>query len=149
MQVFEMIYQLQQEQVQTPVVVKKALVSELQLIGLLGPLGQNLVGSTATPDPQLQSLPTGNGTVTTVTVTGDANGIVISGSPYSTSGSIGVTLGASLNVATSYKVAGTKVVGGQGAAVPDAAGGATIDAEARTAINTLLARMRAHGMIAP
>lgn len=41
-----------------------------------------------------------------------------------------------------------KVVGGQGAAVADAAGGATIDAEARTAINTLLARLRTHGLIA-
>jgi hypothetical protein len=44
-----------------------------------------------------------------------------------------------------------KVVGTQGAAVADAAGGATVDAEARTAINTLLARVRAstgHGLIA-
>lgn len=36
----------------------------------------------------------------------------------------------------------------QGAAVADAAGGATVDAEARTAINTLLARMRTYGLIA-
>jgi len=46
------------------------------------------------------------------------------------------------------KVGGTKVVGAQGAAVPDAAGGVTVDAEARAAINTLLARCRAHGLIA-
>lgn len=49
--------------------------------------------------------------------------------------------------ATEYRVSGTKVVGAQGAAVADAAGGATIDAEARTAINTLLARLRTHGLI--
>lgn len=44
--------------------------------------------------------------------------------------------------------AGTKILGAQGAAVSDASGGATIDAEARTAINDLLARLRTHGMIA-
>jgi hypothetical protein len=46
------------------------------------------------------------------------------------------------------KVDGTQVVKEQGAAVADASGGAVIDAEARTAINTLLARVRAHGLIA-
>ena len=40
-----------------------------------------------------------------------------------------------------------QVLGAQGAAVADASGGATVDAEARTAINTLLARARAHGLI--
>lgn len=35
----------------------------------------------------------------------------------------------------------------QGAAVTDAIGGATVDAEARTAINDLLARIRAIGII--
>lgn len=57
----------------------------------------------------------------------------------------------SVNTAGAYSVDGIKVVGNQGAAVTDAAGGATIDAEARTAINTLLARLRAatgHGLIA-
>lgn len=42
----------------------------------------------------------------------------------------------------------TQVVGTQGAAVADASGGVTIDTQARTAINTLLARLRAHGLIA-
>ena len=46
------------------------------------------------------------------------------------------------------QIATVKVLGTQGAAVADATGGATIDAEARTAINTLLARLRAHGLIA-
>lgn len=45
-------------------------------------------------------------------------------------------------------VGGTKVVGAQGSAVANASGGATVDAEARTAINTLLARLRTHGLIA-
>src|SRR5574341_670965 len=44
--------------------------------------------------------------------------------------------------ATEYRVSGTKVVGAQGASVADASGGATIDAEARTALNALLARAR-------
>ena len=48
----------------------------------------------------------------------------------------------------SYAVAGIQVVSNQGAAVSDATGGATIDAEARTAINDLLARVRSHGLIA-
>lgn len=41
-----------------------------------------------------------------------------------------------------------KVVGAQGAAVADATGGVVIDAEARTALNALLARLRTHGLIA-
>lgn len=47
-----------------------------------------------------------------------------------------------------YRINGTQVLAAQGAAVADASGGATIDAEARTAINTLLARLRTHGLIA-
>ena len=53
-----------------------------------------------------------------------------------------------VNATTGYNQGGTQVVGAQGAAVADAAGGATIDAEARTALNTLLARLRTHGLIA-
>jgi hypothetical protein len=37
---------------------------------------------------------------------------------------------------------------GQGSAVADASGGATVDAEARTAINGLLAQLRTLGIIA-
>ena len=55
---------------------------------------------------------------------------------------------ATVNTTTGYNQGGTQVVGAQGAAVADASGGATIDAEARTAINTLLARLRTHGLIA-
>lgn len=43
-----------------------------------------------------------------------------------------------------YQIAGTKVVGAQGAAVVDA----TDEASAVTQLNTLLARLRAHGIIA-
>ena len=46
------------------------------------------------------------------------------------------------------EVAGTQVLSGQGAAVADASGGSTVDTEARAAINALLARLRAHGVIA-
>jgi hypothetical protein len=49
--------------------------------------------------------------------------------------------------ATAFLVSGTKVLGAQGAAVADVTGGATIDTEARAAINALLARCRAHGLI--
>ncbi len=43
--------------------------------------------------------------------------------------------------------AGTKVIGTQGAVVADASGGSTVDTEGRAAINALLARLRAHGLI--
>lgn len=50
-----------------------------------------------------------------------------------------------------YKVAGTRVVGPQGAAVADAAGGVVIDVQARAQLNLLLAALRSatgHGLIA-
>lgn len=47
------------------------------------------------------------------------------------------------------KVAGTQVVSARGAAVADATGGSTVDTQARAAINSLLSRCRAHGLIAP
>jgi len=49
----------------------------------------------------------------------------------------------------SYIVGANQVVGARGAAVADATGGAVVDAEARTALNALLARLRTHGLIAP
>lgn len=57
-------------------------------------------------------------------------------------------VGGPINTDDSLEVSGTQVVGAQGAAVSDASGGATVDAEARTAINALLARVRVHGLIA-
>lgn len=54
---------------------------------------------------------------------------------------------ASIDLLTSYKVGGVKVLGSPSAAVADAAGGAVIDVEARAAINALLARARAQGWL--
>jgi Protein of unknown function (DUF2793) len=45
-------------------------------------------------------------------------------------------------------VNGLQVVGPQGAAIANPTGGATVDAEARTALNTLLGALRTHGLIA-
>lgn len=49
--------------------------------------------------------------------------------------------------ADSLVVAGEQVVGARGAAIPDPAGGTTIDAEARSAIGAILAALRQHGLI--
>lgn len=145
-QLFEMIYQLHEQQQQVPAQTQQAITQKLQLVGLLGPLGQNLVGVSANPDPQLQQLPTGNGTVTSVTVSGDpSNGLNSSGSPVTSNGTISLTFGASINVATSYKVAGTQVVAARGAAVADATGAGDVVGQ----LNLWLARARSHGLIAP
>lgn len=53
-----------------------------------------------------------------------------------------------LTALLSLKVAGTKVVGAQGASIADASGGAVIDAEARAAVNAVISRLEAHGLIA-
>ncbi len=45
-------------------------------------------------------------------------------------------------------VEGVKVIGARAAAIPDPAGGATVDAEGRAAINLILAALRGHGLIA-
>lgn len=45
-------------------------------------------------------------------------------------------------------VAGIKVVGEQGVTVAQPSGGGTIDSQARTAINALIARLQSHGLIA-
>jgi phage baseplate assembly protein V len=53
-----------------------------------------------------------------------------------------------VNTTGVYQVAGIQVVGAQGGAVADPAGGGTIDAQARAQLSALLARVRAHGLIA-
>jgi len=53
-----------------------------------------------------------------------------------------------INLAGVLKIDNIKVVGNQGAAVADPTGGSVIDAEARTAIIALKARLQAHGLIA-
>lgn len=50
--------------------------------------------------------------------------------------------------ANKVEISGQQVVGAQQVAIIDAADGTTIDAEARTALNNLLAACRAHGLIA-
>ena len=50
--------------------------------------------------------------------------------------------------AAKLSVGGNQVVGARLAAVADPTGGATVDAEARTAIAAILARLRLHGLIA-
>lgn len=52
-----------------------------------------------------------------------------------------------VDVSSDYKVNGVQVVTDQQAAIPDAAGGATVDTEARAAINAVLAALRTHGLI--
>ena len=45
-------------------------------------------------------------------------------------------------------IAGNQVVGGRSGAVADPSGGATIDAEARAAVQQILSALRQHGLIA-
>ena len=52
-----------------------------------------------------------------------------------------------VDVSSDYKVSGVQVVGAQQPAIPDAAGGVTVDVEARAALNALLAELRLHGLI--
>lgn len=47
-----------------------------------------------------------------------------------------------------YRVNGTKVVGARGSAITAPTGGATVDAESRTAIGVIISRLQAHGLIA-
>lgn len=51
--------------------------------------------------------------------------------------------------ANRLEISGQQVIGAQQTAIGDATGGITTDAEARTALNSLLAACRAHGLIAP
>lgn len=153
-QLYEAIEDLRQKWSTKPVpVVQQADIQTAVNSALLGAYGQKLIGDSSTTDPQIETLQPGGGTVTSVAVAGSTN-ISVSGSPITGAGTVTVTLNlnpsvTTVDATTSYKIAGTKVVGARGAAVPDATGGVTIDAEARTAINDLLARLRTHGLISP
>jgi hypothetical protein len=147
-QLFEMVYRLQESVSQAPAVAQKAVTQQLQSIGLLGPLGQSLIGLSSSPDPQLQNLPTNNGTVTSINANG-VNNVAVTGGPITSSGSLTITFSltpafTTVNVgAGGYLVSGTKVVGAQGAAVADATGVGDVVAQ----LNAWLARARAHGLI--
>lgn len=81
----------------------------------------------------------------------DANNVEITGGTIG-----GVTISDSvlddavidLAAGETYTINGTQVVGARGAAVSDPTGGATVDTESRAAIAAILARLRAHGLIA-
>jgi len=81
-------------------------------------------------------------------LTNTALGLGVITSKLETLGVITALVALEVNTTGAYSVDGTQVVSNQGAAVSDASGGATIDAEARVAINALLARVRVHGLIA-
>jgi hypothetical protein len=51
------------------------------------------------------------------------------------------------NTSGVYRVGGTQVVSSRQAAITPPTGGSTIDSQARTAINTLIARLQTHGLI--
>jgi len=53
-----------------------------------------------------------------------------------------------INLAGVLKINNIKVVGNQGVAISNPAGGVTVDTEARTAINSILGALRTHGLIA-
>jgi Protein of unknown function (DUF2793) len=49
--------------------------------------------------------------------------------------------------ASQLRIGGSQVVGARLSGIANPAGGSTIDSEARTAIDSILARLRAHGLI--
>lgn len=62
---------------------------------------------------------------------------------------VGTTTGTKIGTATAQKIGFFNAAPvAQGASVADASGGATVDAEARTAINAVISRLEALGLIA-
>lgn len=51
--------------------------------------------------------------------------------------------------ANKVEISGLQIIGAQQGEIVDATGGATIDTEARSALNSLLAACRSHGLVAP
>lgn len=105
LEMYEMLYSLQQQQSQAPAQTQAAVRQQLQLIGLLGPLGQSLVGATSTPDPLLQNVGTGSGTVISVSTNAS-----LSGGPITGSGTLSLVIGSNDTV---QKSDGTKLVDSQ------------------------------------
>lgn len=106
----------------------------------------------------------GSGTVTSVGISG-SNGIGVSGSPITGSGTITISLGAITpssvassgtvsgtiaDFTTEYRVGGTKVVGSRGSSITTFGPTGTYSSDMgniATAINTIISRMQAHGLI--
>lgn len=88
---------------------------------------------------------------TVVTVISDAGTrtVLVGNKTNSTDSYYQVGSDANLASGKVLRVNDTAVIGAQGLAVANATGGATVDTEARAALNALLARLRAHGLIAP
>ena len=81
--------------------------------------------------------------------TGTGGVAVMATSPTLVTPVLGVADATTINTGTGgHLVSGVKIIGAQAAAIADASGGATVDAEARTALNDLLAKLRTHGIIA-
>ena len=110
---------------------KKITAGELLVSGLPGDFntltvtGVSTLGATDTTDL------TASGTL-------DVTGVTTLGTVNATD----------LDVSNDYKVAGTQILTAQQGAIADATGGVVDDAEARAAINSLLAACRTHGIIA-
>ena len=58
-----------------------------------------------------------------------------------------INASADINAVGVYKVDGTQVIGAQQPTIADPTGGSTVDAEARTAIISILTAMKTHGII--
>lgn len=69
-------------------------------------------------------------------------------SEVSDSSAVGRTVLIAANAAAARTAIGAQATITQQTAIPDATGGATVDAEARTAINAILAALRTQGLIA-
>lgn len=147
-QLYNLIYELQQYQREIPLRSQQIVKQQLQLLGVLR---EPLVGQ-ETPDPQLSTAATVPGALTDFTAE-DSTNVTITVTNGNSTPHIKVQISDdpsfnSVNVTTAYKVGGITVVGAQGAAITDPTGGATIDAEARTAIIDILNFLRGWGAIA-
>lgn len=147
-QIFALLSDLQQTQREAPVATQQIVKRQLQLLGVLR---EPLLGQETT-DPQLTAAATVPGALTGFSAE-DSSNVTITVTNGSSNPHIKVTISdnpsfTTVDVLSHYEVAGIQVVGPQGAAIPDAAGGLTVDAEARAAINAWLAQARTDGKIA-
>lgn len=147
-QIFHILQELREFQKSAPIVIQQTVKRQLQFLGVLR---EPLVGQETT-DPQLTAAATVPGALTGFSAE-DSPNVTITVTNGSSNPHIKVTLSdnpsfTTVDVTSGYKVGGTQVVGPQGVAIPDAVGGATIDAEARAAINAWLAQARTDGKIA-